>query len=354
MAMSAKNKILLSVFAFFSLVIVAMTYSSYRSFCASSYDSEMEQLDTMSQAVGKAVSEKMDVYFNLLEITSRMLTNTVGVSPDDVYEYKRNLLIQLLDQTKLVEAYYAFDTGETHNNKGMIKNFNAKSLGREWFTRMFNGEKRVVTTPYTSSIGATVMAVGVPLLQNGKMAGTLCINLGLTDITNFTNHVLDFDNIFLTRPDGYIMANRDDKRIGKSLWEAIPDLKKYSELQKNSRIQFTHNGKTYEGSLYIVGGLGWKVWTYKPLEEIQADSTANLRSSAITAVVALVLSALMVHFLISMLIFKPLGKGVVFAAAVAEGNLDETLDIKTRDEVGTLADALRNMVARLKDMIRTT
>ena len=49
MAMSAKNKILLSVVAFFSLVIIAMAYSSYRSFCASSYDSEMEQLDTMNQ-----------------------------------------------------------------------------------------------------------------------------------------------------------------------------------------------------------------------------------------------------------------------------------------------------------------
>ena len=44
----------------------------------------------------------------------------------------------------------------------------------------------------------------------------------------------------------------------------------------------------------------------------------------------------------------------LFATAVADGNLDETLDIKSRDEVGTLAEALRNMVARLKDMIRTT
>ena len=352
--MSAKNKILLSVFAFFTLVIVAITYSSYRSFCASSYDSEMEQMDIMSQAVGKAVSEKMDVYFNQLELTSRMLTNPVGVGPDDLYEYKRNLLKQLLKQTGLVEAYYAFDSGETHNDKGMIPNFNAKTLNREWFTRMFGGEKRVVTTPYTSSIGATVMAVGVPLFEDSKVAGTLCINLGLTDITNFTNHVLEFDNIFLTRADGYIMANRDDKRIGKSLWEAIPDLKKYSGQQQNGRIQFVHGGKAYEGSLYVISGLGWKVWTYKPLEEIQLDSTANLRTSSITAVVALVLSALMVHFLVSVLIFKPLGRGVVFATAVAGGNLDETLDIRSRDEVGVLADALRHMVARLKEMLRTT
>ena len=283
-----------------------------------------------------------------------MLTNTVGVAPDDVYEYKRALLIQLLKQAGLVEAYYAFANGEAHNDKGMIKNFNAKTLKREWFTRMFNGEKRVVTTPYTSSIGATVMAVGVPLYENGAMSGTLCLNLGLTDITNFTNHVLEFHNIFLTRADGYIMASRDDKRIGKSLWDVIPDMQRYAQEQNNSRIRFTHEGKIYEGSLYIIKGLGWKVWTYKPLEEIQLDSMANLRFSAITAVVALLLSALMVHFLVTVLIFRPLDKGVAFAAAVAGGNLDETLNIQSRDEVGALADALRNMVARLKDMIRTT
>lgn len=354
MAMSAKNKILLSVLAFFSLIIIATSYISYRNFSNSSYNSEMRQLDTMAQAVGKAVAEKMNVYFNMLELTSRMLTNTVGVAPDDVYEYKRALLIQLLKQAGLMEAYYAFDSGETHNDKGMIKNFNAKSLKREWFTRMFNGEKRVVTTPYTSSIGATVMAVGVPLYENGKMSGTLCLNLGLTDITKFTNHVLEFNNIFLTRADGYIMASRDDNRIGKSLWDVIPDMKRYADERDNGRIRFVHEGRTYEGSLYIIKGLGWKVWTYKPLDQIQLDSMDNLHFSVITAVVALLLSALMAHFLVTMLIFRPLDKGVAFASAVADGKLEETLDIHSRDEVGTLADALRNMVARLKDMIRTT
>ena len=269
MAMSAKNKILLSVFAFFSLVIVAMTYSSYRSFCASSYDSEMEQLDTMSQAVGKAVSEKMDVYFNLLEITSRMLTNTVGVSPDDVYEYKRNLLIQLLDQTKLVEAYYAFDTGETHNNKGMIKNFNAKSLGREWFTRMFNGEKRVVTTPYTSSIGATVMAVGVPLLQNGKMAGTLCINLGLTDITNFTNHVLDFDNIFLTRPDGYIMATATTSALVKACGKPSPTLKSTVNCRKTAAFSLHTTARPTKAVCTLSAGWAGRSGHTSPLKKFR-------------------------------------------------------------------------------------
>ena len=352
--MSAKSKIVLSVFAFFTLVILAMTVNSYRSFSTSSNDSKMEQLDTISRSVGKAVAEKMDVYFNMLELSAKMLAQPVGVTADELYEYRKNVVVQLLNQTKLAEAYYCLENGETHTNKGQIPNFNAKTIGREWYKRLFGGEKRVVTTPYISSIGATVMAVGAPMMDNGKVVGTLCLNLGLTDITAFANGVLDFKNVFLTRADGYIMANSDDKRIGKSLWEEISGLDKYRNQRTNGRILFTHNNKQYEGSLYIIEGLDWKVWTYEEVDVIHKDSDKNLLYSGIAAAVALVLSALMVNFLVTYLVFKPLGRCVGFAATVSEGRLDETLNVRSRDEVGVLADALRTMVGRLKEMITTT
>ena len=352
--MSAKNKIVLSVFAFFSLVIVAMTANSYQNFSSSSNDAKIEQLDTISRSVGKAVAEKMDVYFNMLELSAKMLVQPVGVTGDDLYQYRRNVLVQLLQQTKLVEAYYCFENGETHNDKGMIPNFNAKSLGREWYKRIFAGEKRVVTTPYTSSIGATVMAVGVPIMENGKAVGALCINLGLTDITTFANGVLDFQNVFLTRADGYVMANRDEKSIGKSLWDEVSGLGKYRTQNSDGRISFSHNNEHYVGSLYTITGLDWKVWTYEKVSVIHQDSDQNLLYSSIAAAVALIFSALMVTFLVTRLIFKPLNKCVDFAASVSAGRLDETLNVRSRDEVGVLADALRTMVNRLKEMISTT
>ncbi len=353
-AMSAKSKIVLSVFAFFSLVILAMTVNSYRSFSSSSNAAKIEQLNTISRSVGKAVAEKMGVYFNMLELSAKMLAQPVGVTDADLYEYRRNVLVQLLQQTNLVEAYYCFENGETHNNKGMIPNFNAKDLGREWYKRLFSGEKRVVTTPYTSSIGATVMAVGVPMLDKGKVVGTLCINLGLTDITNFANGVLDFQNVFLTRADGYIMANRNEARIGKSLWDEVSGLSQYRTQNSDGRISFTHDNEEYEGSLYNIKGLDWKVWAYEKEDIIHQDSDQNLLYSSIAAVAALVLSALMVTFLVTRLIFKPLNRCVDFAASVSAGRLDETLAVKSRDEVGVLADALRTMVNRLKEMITTT
>ncbi len=67
MTISAKNKIVLSVFLFFAIIVLVMTVFSYRSFSSSSYNSHMKELDTVSQAVGKAVKEKTNTYFSELD-----------------------------------------------------------------------------------------------------------------------------------------------------------------------------------------------------------------------------------------------------------------------------------------------
>ncbi|NDV22234.1 methyl-accepting chemotaxis protein [Desulfovibrio sp. JC022] len=356
MSISAKNKIVFSVFAFFTVVVIVMTGISYQSFSLSSHKAELDELDTVSRAVGKAVGEKTDIYFNALELAARMFNGVPNLSGDELLTYRINLSKQLKEQTRAGEAYFCFSDGSTYTagREGIIPNFKVKAKQREWYKRLFGGEKRIITTPYTSSIGAIVMAAGVPIMKDGRMQATLCINLGLTDITEFANSVLDHKNIFLTRADGYIMANRDKELIGKSLWESIPELEKYRDQTSNGRVKFSLDGKSYEGSLYIIEGLNWKVWTYEELDVINQDSTANLQQNAIVAVLALILAALMLNFLASSLIFKPLGKGVEFAAAVAGGDLDKTLDVQQNDEVGVLAEALRTMVGKLKDMIRDT
>ncbi|WP_419781763.1 methyl-accepting chemotaxis protein [Maridesulfovibrio sp.] len=356
MSISAKNKIVFSVFAFFAVVIIVMTGFSYQSFSSSSHKAELAKLDTVARAVGKAVAEKTDIYFNNLELAARMFNGSPNMSDEDLFAYRIDLARQLKAQTKTGESYFCFADGSTYTGGrgGIIPNFKEKAKQREWYKRLFGGEKRIMTTPYTSSIGAIVMAAGVPVMKNGRVEATLCVNLGLTDITEFANRVLNHQNIFLTRADGYIMANRDKELIGKSLWESIPELEKFSNQTSNGRVEFLLDGKKYAGSLYIIKGLNWKVWTYEELAVMNQDSIANLKQNGIVAVIALVLAAVMLNFLASTLIFKPLGKGVEFAAAVAEGDLDKTLDVQRNDEVGVLAEALRTMVGKLKEMIRDT
>ncbi|MHC1711399.1 MAG: methyl-accepting chemotaxis protein [Solidesulfovibrio sp.] len=87
-------------------------------------------------------------------------------------------------------------------------------------------------------------------------------------------------------------------------------------------------------------------------EEAKAalDADAKIRFALIMLCLAVALS-LVLGFVITRSIVKPLREGMGYAVAVAGGHLDENLEVSQRDEIGVLADSLRAMVATLKEKI---
>lgn len=61
--------------------------------------------------------------------------------------------------------------------------------------------------------------------------------------------------------------------------------------------------------------------------------------------------AILFTFVLVNLIAKPLSLGVTFAKEISEGNLLATLEINQKDEVGILANSLKDMSEKLKDII---
>lgn len=78
-------------------------------------------------------------------------------------------------------------------------------------------------------------------------------------------------------------------------------------------------------------------------KNVAEDSISLLKMGLIAGV----LFGLVISWLLTRIITGPLHKSVNFAVSVSEGQLDRTLDIKQKDEVGQLADALNTMVATL-------
>jgi len=67
-------------------------------------------------------------------------------------------------------------------------------------------------------------------------------------------------------------------------------------------------------------------------------------------VAASVLLGLGLGLFISRIIKAPLAKGVAFAEALARGDLDQVLDVRQKDELGLLAEALRTVAASEKEV----
>jgi methyl-accepting chemotaxis protein len=84
-------------------------------------------------------------------------------------------------------------------------------------------------------------------------------------------------------------------------------------------------------------------------------STGFTWFSILVIVMGLVISALsaFVALLLYNSIVGPLKKGVSFAQAIGRGNLTATVDVQQDDEIGQLADALRDMAENLKNIVVT-
>jgi len=85
----------------------------------------------------------------------------------------------------------------------------------------------------------------------------------------------------------------------------------------------------------------------------EAVATANTEGRNVEFIALLgmavgVALALILGILLTRAITKPISKGVHFAELIARGELDITLDVEQKDEIGVLADALRGMLASLQ------
>ncbi len=80
---------------------------------------------------------------------------------------------------------------------------------------------------------------------------------------------------------------------------------------------------------------------------------ANTRSVTIvmTVVIVAIFAGICLAFFLTRGITNPISKGVDFAQTISKGDLTATIDLDQKDEVGILADALKNMATRLRDVV---
>ena len=82
------------------------------------------------------------------------------------------------------------------------------------------------------------------------------------------------------------------------------------------------------------------------------DGTSSrvITSFIVIGFVIMIITIVFIIVLVT-LIAKPLVKGVAFAEKIANGDLTAILDVNQKDEVGQLADALQQMIMKLRDIV---
>ena len=98
---------------------------------------------------------------------------------------------------------------------------------------------------------------------------------------------------------------------------------------------------------------GWVIGSGIYIDDVSAEM-AKVRSRVLIATVIGALVIIFIVFLISIVITRPLKAGVIFANRMAEGDFTAAdLDIKSKDESGTLAAALNKTKNELSHLLNT-
>jgi methyl-accepting chemotaxis protein len=119
-----------------------------------------------------------------------------------------------------------------------------------------------------------------------------------------------------------------------------------------TEIIIDYNGNRVLSSYTPVhfGNINWALMAEIDEAEImQPVQTLGTEILIIAVVVAFIIVVVSVIF--SRSIAKPINQGVEFAKKLAQGDLTTTLDVNRKDEIGILAQSLRNMSEKLKEVV---
>lgn len=208
----------------------------------------------------------------------------------------------------------------------------------------------------------TVVAIGTPLYdEQGALLGVLGCDFEVGSLHAEIREVSLYGQGFLTlvSEGGGIVSTKDENAIGKNIsYFSWMNNDIQTRINEKDLFSFEYNSDLLNEQMlaYAVPvelGLSGKTWTMIvsiPQKRINSVAIGLSQLIMLIGVVA-VLILILILFLISRTITNPLKEAVLFAGEISEGNLRATLDYSNKDELGDLADALKEMKKNLSSII---
>jgi methyl-accepting chemotaxis protein len=235
---------------------------------------------------------------------------------------------------------------------------------RDWYKGPRDADSPFLTEPYYTDVAKVNMStISVPVHDGEKFIGIVGIDFTLADFQKMVDGIRPMDTgyAFIASNKGYCVAHPDSEIVNKNIAEAFPGDKQTTVIDAirngDPLAEFMTSpldGKEYYFLLQPITILGtatpWTIGMAIPKAKIfeAADNFLYLSIALMTAALLLVIG---VVFVIARAITKPLNQGVAFAEEITNGNLNATLELDRRDEIGQLAATLSTMGKNLRQVV---
>ncbi len=215
-----------------------------------------------------------------------------------------------------------------------------------------------ITEPYVDlDTGDQVITVSAPVYDTSgsRITGVVAIDVHTNKMDEMiSGHKTTYKTAqtAMFSKTGKVLSSQDEEEILKGMDEIGLDQKMLNELAAptGSVMQFEDSGIPSYGVSSTIEAAGWKVLLSIPEKEFLSAVRAAKRTVVLSFGIAILL-LFGVMILIAKSITAPLKKLTAVTDEMAKGNLDATIDIRSNDEVGRLADSMRELTQRLHSYV---
>ncbi|AVI42160.1 chemotaxis protein [Bacillus pumilus] len=220
---------------------------------------------------------------------------------------------------------------------------------RDWYQLAMQDDSGnpVVTNPYISATTNGMVVTIAQRLKDGS--GAIGIDIDVQDIVD------KIKEIKIGRQGYPIIANENKQIV------AHPEEKSGSKVTENIS-SILYSGKegtsTYENKgeqkrlVFVTNDLtGWKIAGTMFVSETEEAAQPVWNSAIILLISSFILGGIAIFFIVRSITIG-LRKLVDFSEKVSEGDLTETLETKSKDEIGDLTRSFSKMSESLRDVIR--
>lgn len=336
--------------ALMAAVIIILISISYQAFQSESSELNKQIIKETNVGIERYLTGKFDVYLNNLSATK--------VSKNDIQNGSLSLhastqLTALANiQGETTDGVYLFTRdGDIFHKDGHKLGVNVRDLNRSYYTALFQSNKsRFVSEPYESSTtGNSVVSIAFKINSDIAVMSTVHVN-------SIFHVFADRKDTFIYSPTGVILFAPYPKYIGKNIYNKRPLYEQFDKGQEEISYDAEVNGKhinftAFGGRLDVSG---WGVVNFANDESIQESANSQLITSAITGLIFLALSMIVLLYLIDRLVLKPVGGAPNDIASlmkeIAQGNFKLELN-KNGKETGIYLSLIQ-LSEQLSELIK--
>ncbi len=348
---SLKQKIMIPVLIVAIIGITTMSFAAYLQ-VEEMLDNDIEKitkekvekLTISTEAWIHEWKEKIDL-LSTLDVVKKM--DHIGMKK---YVKENERLFKDFEAIALSDTHGAFKS--TTGNTGDIS-------GRDYFPKVMSGDMAVSEPILSKDTGLPIVFIAAPIKNNKEeVIGLIGGSINLTIITDIVNaeKIGDTGYAYMLNSEGVVIAHPNSefilkKNIFENEEESLANIVKKMLDGKEGMDYYRYQGENKIAAYGSLEPTGWSIAMSVNYSELNSVIDSFRIVMILIGFITLVLIILIIYLIVNRSI-KPLISMIDITKKVSKGNLKVRVDVRSKDEIGFVANNFNEMVESMNSLIK--